>query len=674
MNYRVYVKKAKDNIISSLIRGTINGNTGEATEDPNKNWYITKNFISVNINHIYELVKISKIGFTYYICEYDSELKYLNGTSYQKYDRNDPDKSHEKTYIPTSSDVAYVKLQIEKTNDISKDFMFLRSSEPVLIHDSKSPEKEYHLQNANLHLEDSAAGTFEFLIWPGHKYYNTKINLWTDTFYIVRSYSNGSERIIWDGRAITEDIVDGNKSYHCEGAISYLNDLRVLKLTGASSVPNLTVTQFIDTYILERQNDNSISNNRMDRSFYYKKENGAIVDGSSILCEQGIKYQWNMNYESGYKWIDDIKKSFGGHYRIRYRSYDSVKDEIICRCFTYLQSFDRFIRMTNFSKLTKGTKVETGSLFYYTDGPKSYRIYKVLRDFVRGDLNSRADIEVTLLLSSIYITFYDQNDIGYATDEDSTNNTKNVWIINNSYVIVKPDSNRFTSFYASFGSEIFEAEKTSQISNFASTIIPRGATVNSSDGTESHIDLLTTGAFVTGNYKGKIGNTTIQGYRNYNPAKDKDGNLVTSIYLTDYSLTKQYGYVEAIVDFEGADTPQKLYNQAYNWFKDLKTKILKESIEITLFDLNKKIISKSSDPFSDPEYVDIWTQIYAVIPSFGINQNDPERYFVSAMDIPLDDYINTKITLINNANLISDNVINAGDIKGSSKGIIDTAS
>ena len=117
-----------------------------------------------------------------------------------------------------------------------------------------------------------------------------------------------------------------------------------------------------------------------------------------------------------------------------------------------------------------------------------------------------------------------------------------------------------------------------------------------------------------------------------------------------------------------------LYDQAYSWFKDIKKRIVRNNIEISLVELCKTIQNNSSDPFSDPEYVDIWTQVYAEIPAFGITSDSPEKYYVSEMSIPLDDYLNTQVTLVNKASLISDSNIGANNMQGSTKGIIDTAS
>ena len=223
----------------------------------------------------------------------------------------------------------------------------------------------------------------------------------------------------------------------------------------------------------------------------------------------------------------------------------------------------------------------------------------------------------------------------------------------------------------------FDAQKESSIGDVATKIIPRGASCSQSinngddkntdnDTEETNIFLNTSGAFVDGNYTGKIGNTVVQGYRDFTP------NYYDFDSIEDPQLIKMYGLVEAVVDFESANTPLELYNAAKEWFKNIKKDIVKTSITISLSDFGQIEIPENEFNYmlyTDPEYIDIWTQVYAQIPELDIDIS--EHYFVISMSIPLDDHLNTKITLANNRSLISDNIIVAGDIRGTPKGIID---
>lgn len=667
MNYRVYVKQAKDNIIGELVRGTIDQQGISHIDSSQTTWYITKEFLPVDISHTYELVKLFDSGINYYVYQYDSNKDY-RGSVYRQ-DRNGTSGiiSLPKIYTPNSSEVKYIKLEIRDTDNYPDSgyfpMMFLRSSDPVLIHDSNSPEKEYHLINPTLQLSDSTAGSLEFVIYPGHSYYQNKINLFTDTFYVTRVYKDGSEKIKWDGRAITEEIdAEGNKAYHCEGALSYLNDIHVV--SSQYRPIKRTIYEFLNDYIVAQQSDNSFRNNRMDRSFYSYKdtETGEYVDTSSIFCDQGTKYEFTLNYENGLQWINDIKETFGGHIKVRYRPYDSVKDDIICRSFTYIQDFDRFFIIPDFKSLLNahGTKIGRGSLFSYRPNKKVTRsIYIAATDFYIA-----SGYTFKNYTDNGYLVLLDPDLVGVVNDENQVDNTKSYWVIKNADIAIqKPEALRFSVLHAKFGTDIFEAKKTSEISGFATNIIPRGMSVENAGGAQSYIYLTTTSAIIDGEQK------------QYERAKDKQGSVINSDFMRDRSLTKQYGYIEGVVDFESASTPQELYDLAYDWFKDIRKRIIRSNIEISLVDLGQAVQNDSSDPFSDSEYIDIWTQIYAEIPAFGITEDSPEQYYVSEMNIPLDDYLNTQVTLANKAvfengaNFISNDIV-AVDNTQESNGII----
>lgn len=662
--YRVYIKEAEEDLVGNkgFDFGYINAATGESIKNPSDTSIITNYFIPIEYGTRYEMIRTSGSSTNpiYYICEYDSNYQYIrNSTSGWSYgsipmqlrNGNATESYLKKIYTP-SENAKYIKIQTEsKTSSFAYEYMFLKMQKPILIHDSMSPNKEDHLLNCNLHLEDCSAGSLEFTIWPGHSYYKNKINIWTDTIYVTRTYNNGSEHIIWDGRVISEDVsTDMMINYHCEGALAYLNDFRVNEV---SQPILLTIADFIFNYIISYHNDISITQNRMDRSLYYGKDSGELIDSASILCDYGVKYTIQPNRESGLKWINDIKEAFGGHYKIRYRSYDSPYDDIVCRCFTYVQKFDGYIKIKDWNDIpTTGqskfrTVAEGTSIFY--KNVNSILIYRANKTFAK-EQTTIGNYIANGYLSRIY------EEAPKVVNENLTSNAYEYWIINNNYVIQYPYKDRYQKIYAKFGSEIFEASKSTEINDFASVIIPRGVQGTTSSDTSTNVYINTQKIFINGNQ------ITFNDYISGNGE------------LFDRSLIKKYGVVKAVVDFEGANTPRKLYNQAQEWFRELKNKLISKSISVTLSGLSKLVNNGHPDPLSDPEYIDIWTRVYATIPELGITENDPEIYYVSSLDIPLDDYLNTSITLINNADLISNQNISNGDIKGTSKGIIDSSS
>lgn len=619
IKYRVYVKKAKENVSTSYSEQMVNSTT-----------YYVSNKINVDRRHHYYLLTINGTPTEYTILQYDQNGNRITPNRILS-DINNPISIYDKIYIPNEN-VKTIELRINKSafSGTAYELLFLKSQDPILIHDNCSPDPSYHLSDITLHLEDSAAGYLEFGINPKHLYYKNKINLWTDTFYVVRGYSDGSEKIIWDGRAITEDISVGTKTYHCEGALSYLNDSRIVANDGHAA--KTTVYDFIQDRIINEQTYNSVTHNIMDRSFYgIKNQNGAgnPKEWATIYVDQGTKYDWETNYESSYKWLANIKEAFGGHFKVRYRSYDSPIDDIICRCFTFLKNLDDGVLVSEWSNIENSTKIKKGEHIRNTTSGTMF-FYEVIKDFVKNKQ------KLLKLEKSGYIKKMD-------SDED--------FEIKDGEVYYKYNNNRFNSINASFGLNVFDAKKASEIKDFATIIIPRGSEIQTDNGRSINISLTTS---LTANNK------------TYTPVQ-------ASPYIEDLSLIKKYGYVCAVVDFEDADTPQKLKNMSRDWFKNLKKEIIKQNIEMSLSNFSSNVIPpKSGDPLTDSEYVDIWTEVRAEIPELEMSKE--EKYYVSSLNIPLDNPINTTITLMNKANLISENKISAGDIKGASKGIIDSSS
>lgn len=649
--YRVYIKKPKKNIIYDPVfkEGSIDSN-GEYSTVPYHSSYSTPDLIKINSNRKYKFVSVlseSSLPSSYvYIAQFDANGSYLRG-------RNIEYDFQLNEYIP-ANDVGYIKLQFGYYNNYKSHIMFLESTIPVLIHDSSSPDKKDHLVDANLHLEDSSAGSFDFVLWRDHPYYSIGISLWIDTFYITRTYQDGSERICWDGRAITEQIdASGNKTYHCEGAIAYLNDVRTIE--NSKREANLTVSQFVNELLIGKVNTET-SVNRMDRSFYYSYSNGRYNEGITSFIEVGIPYLWNTNHESCLKWISDIKESFGAHFKVRYRPYDSPKNDIICRCFTIVQDFD----------------MKTKVFRFYT--PESGNSYILKKNTLIASPTSMGAIKIRRLNDDITVsssTTWRATIVPSSTDVTDSFN----FFVENSDVYIKLNKDRIPYIKAKFGENVFDINKLTEIKQFATIIIPRGCECKDAYGESYNIFLNTIGAMFDNPKYNDTHPATGEREKGWKTFSGTSGEYRTydTEYMQDDALTKQYGYVEAIVDFKSADTPLILHDMATKWFIDLRKELFNRTIEMSLVDLNQSIQCNSGDPLSDPEYIDIWTRIEATIPTFGITENNPEIYYVMSLDIPLDNYLNTSVTLSNKNMLISENTIQSGDIKGTTDGIIDTS-
>lgn len=101
----------------------------------------------------------------------------------------------------------------------------------ILIYDDDVYDESLRLSDPKLHLEVNSAGTLEFSITPDNVGYDKLVPMKTQ-FIVMRSDSpekNGTRqrnKIIWFGRALTIDTdIYKVKSIHCEGGLSYLNDV-----------------------------------------------------------------------------------------------------------------------------------------------------------------------------------------------------------------------------------------------------------------------------------------------------------------------------------------------------------------------------------------------------------------------------------------------------------------
>ena len=662
--YRVYIKKARSNILGNLPLHYQPGYESIA--------YANSDYIPVDNLYSYELKKIQGSQVKIYdIYEYDSEKTQIASSPLDNtvldgdHIHVDESVGHRNNkpykYIPANASIKYIKIYIWDSDIFVKgivdSYMFLRSESAILIHDSGAIDEKYHLLNATLTLTDNSAGSFEFGVYKKHIYYKTKMNLWTDTIYITRTYSDGSERICWDGRIISEDYdSSGNRSYHAEGALNYLADMRVqenIKDTDDDLDPSeLTVAEFIDGYILGDINWRNDACNRMDRALYYSKNIDHMVtnvpdfyncnEGSTIHIDTGSTFEWRTTFESGLKWIDDIKEAFRAHFKIRYRYYDSPSDDTICRVLTGVKDFEKTYELKKI-EFGKDLKLNRDEIRYYKMG-NDVKVYKVATDTYVDLLPGNTNDEKI------------QYAVNYYRLSELPTGAGTLYTIENDKAFANTLYNRLPKIYARFGKDIFSGKITKNITNFATRILPKGAEWEDLNGIKRYVYL--NYDYITGSDGKKRGNWTSN----------------KSAWIEDVSLIKQYGLNTAIVTFEDCQSSSQLETEAIKWFNDLKKEIISKNIEMSLTSLFSSIVPAESDPVADNEYLDVWTQVIAEIPELGITSEDPEKYYISSVSIPIDNYINTQVTLSSLSTKISDNSISSGDITGYSKGIIDSSS
>ena len=638
MRYRAWIKTCDPEISGDFESGAI-----DSSGNPYANSYAlrTKDFIEVDSSKRYLI--IIRNGLTLDICLYDSNKNYRTKETYSASATsgkvNKQDRTLMNVDLSNNGAMKYVKMVIHRYNPATQSHLPEESlyatalsvidpyPTPVLIHDSLNPDKSFHLNEPKLVMSDSCAGSFDFSIEPKHRYYSNKINLITDTVYVERIHDNGSSKIIWDGRPISESIGwDKIKNIHCEGALAYLNDSRVPYGNGRAVLA--TIHQFITENILSKHNLIATDNYaRQDRTIFYNALSTPASEGASIYVNRFQKYEWWPNFEGSLQWLNDyIIGAFGGHMKIRYNSGEDPSMRHISRKLTIIQKFDY---VETISQWVNGNTYSENDLVFRNG------IVYVARDrnqYTAGTGTPGLD------QSGWY-------DVQIVTNFPQKNTVK----IYSDHATWEPIKWRFSEAKIDFGKNLLNYTKRDSISEFATRIIPRGKAVDdpTNHGLEYHVYL--------------------------DSATDAYGETVQKIseipYLDDKLLQDKYGIIEACVDFNDAENPTVLLNNAKEWFSDLRKSIIDSVIEVSIVDLGDSLTpSASDDPYCDSKYIDLWTRVYVTAKPFGL-QN--EEYYVTQISIPLDDPAGTELTLTSKNKLLTDSSITNGMVTGTKKGVID---
>lgn len=638
MRYRAWIKTCEPEISGDFESGGIDSNG-----NPYANSYAlrTKDFIEVDSSKRYFI--IIRNGLTLDICLYDSNKNYRTKETYSASATSGNVDKRDRTLmnvdLSNNGAMKYVKMVIHRYNPATQSLLPEESlyatalsvidlySAPVLIHDSLNPDKSFHLNEPKLVMSDSCAGSFDFSIEPKHRYYSNKINLMTDTVYIERIYDDGSSKIIWDGRPISESIGwDKIKNVHCEGALAYLNDSRVSYGNGRAILA--TIHQFITGNILNKHNLIATDNYaRQDRTIFYNALSTPASEGASIYVNRFQEYEWWPNFEGSLQWLNDyIIGAFGGHMKLRYNSGEDPSMRHISRKLTIIQKFDY---VETISQWVNGNTYSENDLVFRNG------IVYVARDrnqYTAGTGTPGLD------QSGWY-------DVQIVTNFPQKNTVK----IYSDYATWEPIKWRFSEAKIDFGKNLLNYTKSDSISEFATRIIPRGKSIDdpTNRGLDYHVYL--------------------------NGVKDAYGNDVEQAsedpYLDDKLLQYKYGIIEACVDFNDAENPTVLLNNAKEWFSDLRKSIIDSVIEVSIVDLGDSLTpSASDDPYCDSKYIDLWTRVYVTAKPFGL-QN--EEYYVTQISIPLDDPAGTELTLTSKNKLLTDSSITNGMVTGTKKGVID---
>lgn len=185
----------------------------------------------------------------------------------------------------------------------------------ILIYDDDVYDESLRLSDPKLHLEVNSAGTLEFSIAPDNVGYDKLVPMKTQ-FIVMRSDSpekNGTRQrneIIWFGRALTINTdIYKVKSIHCEGGLSYLNDV-VYRDNSEGTFWN--ATQPVGVMLYSTWNDIQDNVRHKLRSYdvsgyvYAHTTEGSFELPKAPLRIPGVVFEANDQYKTKYWGLEPI--------------------------------------------------------------------------------------------------------------------------------------------------------------------------------------------------------------------------------------------------------------------------------------------------------------------------------------------------------------------------------
>lgn len=155
---------------------------------------------------------------------------------------------------------------------------------------------------------------------------------------------------------------------------------------------------------------------------------------------------------------------------------------------------------------------------------------------------------------------------------------------------------------ANFGENLLDYTESFETTDFASVVIPLGASLDSTD---------------------------VEGLTSYTTVKSVNSN---SIYVEDATLIADYGRVEKVIRYDEIDSPTALLNTAKKYLT--KTQFSELKIEASIVDLSYMGVDVTTP-------LNIYSKIKVKSDFHGLSTNYP----ITKMEISLDDPTGTKITL-----------------------------
>lgn len=475
-------------------------------------------------------------------------------------------------------------------------------------------DEEVTPTSANLVMEDNKSGSLEFSILPANKAYD-EIELIVSTIK-VKEYvyeddgSLHSETILWKGRPISvEEDMDGIRTFTCEGALAFLNDIICYPITNAIVSEVVTPSSGITTAKAMRN------------------------EAMRLALSDYLDYGGNQDPQMK-------KMKNGALFSNSQVSTQEFKDCI----YTVGHGYNEMCKSNRKFRVGKVTIGNNRGLVGFIDGTEPENEWYPSDDYPSGVWSFKGELTTPTAafasaLDQILDITVDLNGGHLRVRHEEVNGTEHMYL---DYLGDFMDADAS----AEYGVNIIEFDGKLELNSPVTDIIPRGATISTWNGNET-VDTVDTSKFQIGNtvkFKGNyhyVASTSDQGYKctpgearitniNFNgkhpihlihtgndstvygwvnqsdvetSSKKTDTEFVQRHYesypYTEYigvysskygvhvineNLVEKYGHIQQIVDFSDISDKNELLEAAKEWL-DAHSSFLKQSYEVSLVDL-----------------------------------------------------------------------------------------
>lgn len=522
-------------------------------------------------------------------------------------------------------------------------FVYRVTADGTTIYDDRVPADEgLYLVNPKLHLEDSAAGSFECDLVPGTFAYAACEGMTTT----IRVYRDDEE--IFEGRILTESFDFYNvRSIYCEGELAYLNDT----FQPQRVYHDITLRQYI-SYIICTHNQKVPPEKR-----FCWRPGTSVTDPDALefSCyisdpagDTGYRYtQYNSTLDA----LNKIIETFGGHMIID-------KSDGVRKLHFY----------SEYTNYPYNQKIEFGkNLLDYAKDVDYSKICSVVLPtggvlVSSGQAKKGAEVDLTVADPSNYVPGTTRYALSHRTPPEFLNDVGN-W--------QPADENYYSDYALFYGAEVWVEEfKTYYLTcrmrgahrepgwneykgNYAiysicredgSVLKMKTVSVSEQAGYEDTVDLeieMPAGARWIRISGLDFPEIPMRFYKAIEAEADLDEYVTVesvndgSLYVTNQTLIDRYGWVEKQIQWDDIDNATDLLAQAQLYLSAGQFNEI--SYQITALDMKLLGVNCTALKIGD--------LIEAESPPHGLYPDPTIKFPVTALDIPLDEVENMTITL-----------------------------